>query len=135
MPVRAVRGAITVNADTERNILEATTRMLEGILKANPSLQPEDVASAIFTMTEDLSSAYPAKAARDLGWTQVALLCAREIPVPGALPRTIRLLLHWNTDLPQSGISHVYLEDAGRLRPDLAQVNTAQGVQERQVSP
>ena len=71
-----------------------------------------------FTMTEDLSSAYPAKAARDLGWTQVALLCAREIPVPGALPRTIRLLLHWNTDLPQSGISHVYLEDAGRLRPD-----------------
>jgi len=134
MPVRAVRGAITVEADSERNILEATGRLLEGILVDNPSMQIDDVASGIFTMTEDLRSVYPAKAARDLGWTQVALLCAQEIPVPGALPQTIRVLLHWNTDLPQSGVNHVYLGDAGRLRPDLAQSNSAQGAQERQVS-
>ncbi len=81
--------------------------------------RPQDLASALFTVTEDLSAAYPAAAARELGWTDVPLICAREIPVPGGLPRCIRVLLHWNTDLPQSAIRHVYLGAAAALRPDL----------------
>lgn len=134
MPTRAVRGAVTVDADTETHILGATRELLEGILEANPSMLPDDLASAIFTMTEDLFSAYPAKAARQMGWTQVALLCAQELPVPGALPRTIRVLLHWNTDLAQAEVQHVYLRDARSLRPDLASNDSAQGAQEGQVS-
>ncbi len=134
MPTRAVRGAVTVQADTEANILSATRELLEGILEANPSMQPDDLASVFFTMTEDLSSTYPAKAARQMGWTQVALLCAQEIPVPGALPRAIRALLHWNTDLAQADVKHVYLRDARSLRPDLALEGPPQGAQERQVS-
>jgi chorismate mutase len=91
-------------------------------LHANPSLAPEDLASVFFTLTDDLSAAYPAQAARQLGWVDVPLLCAREINVSHALPRIIRVLLHWNTDLPQSAIRHVYLDRAIALRPDLAQI-------------
>jgi chorismate mutase len=78
-----------------------------------------DLASAFFTVTEDLHSAYPSQAARELGWQHVPLICSREIPVPGGLPRCIRVLLHWNTDLPQHAIRHVYLGGAAELRPDL----------------
>ena len=119
MPVRGIRGATTATEDQSEAILTATRELLGAIQTANPALNPADLASAIFTVTEDLIAAYPAKAARQLGWTEVPLMCAREIPVPGSLPGCIRVLLHWNTDLPQSAIRHVYLGEAAKLRPDL----------------
>lgn len=82
-------------------------------------MKPEDVGSAIFTVTEDLASTFPAQAARQMGWSMVPMMCAREIPVPGSLRKVIRVLVHWNTDVPQSEIKHVYLRDAVKLRPDL----------------
>jgi chorismate mutase len=119
MPVRGLRGATTVTADEPDLILAATREVLESILKGNPGMQPEDVASAIFTVTEDLAATFPAQAARQMGWGLVPMICAREIPVPGSLPRVIRVLVHWNTELPQDKIVHVYLRDAVKLRPDL----------------
>jgi chorismate mutase len=121
MPIRGIRGAAVAEIDEPQAVLSATRALLEAILEANPSLQPEDLSSALFTVTGDLTSAYPARAARDLGWTQVPLMCALEIPVPGSLPRCIRVLLHWNTSLPQDQIQHVYLGAAASLRPDLTQ--------------
>ncbi len=119
MPIRGIRGATTVPADEPGLILEATRELLEAILNANDGMQPEDVGSAIFTVTEDLKSTFPAQAARQMGWGLVPMMCAREIPVPGSLPRVIRVLVHWNTDVPQNGIAHIYLKDAVKLRPDL----------------
>jgi len=119
MSVHGVRGAITCDSDTPDAILSATHELLQAILVANPLMRPEELASVIFTVTGDLASAYPAKAARDLGWHQVPLLCALEIPVPGGVSRCIRILLHWNTDLPQSEIRHIYMGAAAKLRPDL----------------
>ena len=119
MPIRGIRGATAVNADTAEEILAGTRQLLETILRANSTLQAEDVASVIFTVTDDLKAVHPAQAARDLGWKHVPLMCAREIPVPGSLPLCIRVLLHWNTELPQSAIRHVYLGAATRLRPDM----------------
>jgi chorismate mutase len=122
MPVRGIRGATVAREDEPETILAATRDLLNGILKANPTLQQGDLASAIFTVTDDLRSVYPAQAARDLGWGLVPLLCTREIPVPGGLERCIRVLLHWNTDLPQAEVRHVYLGMAASLRPDLSMV-------------
>jgi len=119
MPIRGIRGATTVTADEPELILQATRELLEEILAENEGMQPEDVASAIFTVTDDLASTFPAQGARQMGWGLVPMLCAREIPVPESLPRVIRLLVHWNTDLPQDRITHVYLRDAVKLRPDL----------------
>ena len=119
MPIRGIRGAITVSADEPDLILEATREVLEAILSANESMRPEDVGSAIFTVTEDLNSTFPAQAAREMGWGLVPMICAREIPVPASLPRVIRVLVHWNTEMPQDKIAHVYLRDAVKLRPDL----------------
>lgn len=123
MPIRGVRGAATVEADSPEEILEVSRELLQAILDANPGLRPEDLASAFFTVTDDLQAAYPAQAARQLGWDLVPLMCAREIPVPGSLPRCIRVLIHWNTDLPQKSIQHVYLGAATVLRPDLSTVD------------
>ena len=119
MPTRGIRGAITVSADEPDLILQATRELLEEILEENPGMKPEDIASAWFSVTEDLISTFPAQAAREMGWSLVPMLCAREIPVPNSLPRVIRVLVHWNTELPQSEITHVYLRDAVKLRPDL----------------
>jgi len=119
MPIRGIRGATTVVADQPDLILQATRELLEAILEANFEMKPEDVASVIFTVTDDLSSTFPAQGAREMGWGLVPMLCAREIPVPGSLPHVIRVLVHWNTELPQSGITHVYLREAVKLRPDL----------------
>ena len=119
MAIRGIRGATTVLADEPDLILEATRELLEAILEANTSMMPEDVGSALFTVTDDLVSTFPAQAARQMGWGLVPMMCAREIPVPGSLPRTIRVLVHWNTDMPQNKISHVYLREAVKLRPDL----------------
>jgi chorismate mutase len=119
MAVRGVRGAIVATQDQQEAILSATKELLTAIQTANPTLEPADLASVIFTVTEDLTTAYPAKAARQLGWRDTPLMCAREIPVPGSLQHCIRVLLHWNTDLPQSAIRHVYLGEAAKLRSDL----------------
>ena len=119
MPIRGIRGATTVTADEPELILQATRELLEEILAENEGMTPEDVASAIFTVTDDLASTFPAQGARQMGWGLVPMLCAREIPVPNSLPRVIRVLVHWNTDLPQNQITHVYLREAVKLRPDL----------------
>ena len=120
MPVRCVRGAIVAEENQPEAILSATRELLREILLANPSLQPADLASVFFTTTEDLDATYPALAAREMGWANVPFLCGREIPVPGGQRRCIRALLHWNTDLAQDEVRHVYLGEAASLRPDLA---------------
>lgn len=125
MSVRGIRGATVAAENTPEAILSATRELLTAIVEANPGLKPEDIASAIFTVTPDLDAAFPAQAARQLGWQHVPLMCAREIPVPGSLPRCIRVLLHWNTDRPQHAIRPVYLRAAAGLRPDLAKNNPA----------
>ena len=119
MPIRGIRGATTVATDEPELILQATRELLEAILAENEGMTPEDVASALFTVTDDLASTFPAQGARQMGWGLVPMLCAREIPVPNSLPRVIRVLVHWNTAVPQNEITHVYLRDAVKLRPDL----------------
>jgi chorismate mutase len=119
MTIRGIRGATTVSTDEPDLILEATRELLEAILDANASMKPEEVGSALFTVTDDLTSTFPAEAARKIGWGLVPLMCAMEIPVPGSLRRVIRVLVHWNTEMPQNKITHVYLRDAVKLRPDL----------------
>lgn len=119
MPVRGIRGAITTDDDTPEQVLAATRELLEEILRANRLEQFDDIVSAIFTTTTDLTSTFPAEAARKLGMHQVPLLCCQEIPVPGSMPRCIRVLLHVNTERKQHEMVHVYLRDARRLRPDV----------------
>jgi chorismate mutase len=120
MQIRGIRGATVVEADQPESILAATRDLLCAILDANPTLQTSDLASVIFTVSTDLSSVYPAQAARQLGWNYVPMLCMQEMPVPGGLPRCIRVLLHWNSKLPQESIHHIYLGAASSLRPDLS---------------
>jgi len=120
MPIRGIRGATTVISDDPDLILQATCELLEAILYENGDIKVEEIASALFTTTEDIASTYPALAARRMGWDQVPMMCAREIPVPDSLPLCIRVLVHWNTDKEQNEIHHVYLRDAVNLRPDLA---------------
>ena len=100
-------------------IRAATRELLEVIVRRN-ALAHEDIISAIFSVTEDLRSEFPAHAARELGWADVPLLCTMEIPVPGALERCIRVLLHAETSVPRVALRHVYLHGARVLRPDLA---------------
>ncbi len=119
MTTRGIRGATTIESDSEGNVLSATRELLDAILAANPDLNEGDISSALFTATEDIASAYPALAARQMGWSLVPLICAREIHVPGSLPLCIRVLIHWNTDKEQSAIKHVYLRNSVVLRPDL----------------
>jgi chorismate mutase len=121
MPLRGVRGAIVADDNASQAILMATQELLLAMLHANPSLATSDIASAFFTVTEDLDANYPALAARGIGWVQVPMLCAREIPVPSGMARVIRVLLHWNTDRSQAEINHVFLGEAAKLRPDLVQ--------------
>jgi chorismate mutase len=120
MYIRGIRGAITVEEDKPEEILAATSELLTAILGANPDLSPKDIASVLFTLSPDLVTAYPAKAARQLGWVNVPLMCAQEISAPGSLRRCVRVLIHWNTELTQSQIMHVYLKGAQALRPDLS---------------
>src|SRR5215470_12133054 len=117
MAVRGVRGATVVAADRPELVLAATTELLRALVREN-QIQVEDVASVIFTVTPDLHSEYPARAARTMGWTDVALLGAIEVAVPGGLERCIRVLLHVNTDKPTQAMRHVYLGKARSLRPD-----------------
>jgi chorismate mutase len=118
MTVRGVRGAITVERDDPAEMLDATERLLKEIVAEN-AIDADDIASALFTLTPDLVSQFPAAAARRIGWVRVPLLNFTEIGVPGGLPRVIRVLLHVNTEKRQDEIVHVYLEGARVLRPDL----------------
>jgi len=115
--LRALRGATTVDANDAAAILEATEELVAAVLERN-RLKPDDLVSCIFTCTEDLDAEFPAVAARRIGLSQVPLLCAREIPVPDALPRVIRVLMHC---YPPVGVDpqHVYLGEARGLRLDL----------------
>ena len=116
---RALRGAITVSADEPDLILDATRELLREMVLLN-AIEPEQLISVIFTATPDLTSAFPARAARDLGWNDVALLCMSEVAVPGALPRCVRVLMHVELSADAGRGRHVYLGAAAGLRPDLA---------------
>lgn len=118
MSCHGMRGATTVGENSERAIIAATRTLLERMVSAN-GIATEDIASVIFTTTPDLNAAYPARAARDLGWTDTALLGAQEIDVPNSLPRCVRVLILWNTDRSIDQITHIYLGAAAALRPDL----------------
>ena len=115
--MRGVRGATTVETNTREAILSATRELLCLMIDAN-NIQPEDVASAIFSTTIDLNADYPALAARALGWHDVALLCTHEMNVPHGLQQCIRILLHWNTEVAAREVKHVYIKGAVNLRPD-----------------
>jgi chorismate mutase len=118
--VRGIRGATTVARDEPTLILDATQTLLEAIVARN-GIVSKDIASALFTVTPDLISEFPAAAARRMGWTLVPLLNFTEIGVPGRLERCIRVLVHVNTEAAQDAIVHVYLGEAIVLRPDLAE--------------
>ena len=117
MKLVALRGAITVDRNDADSILEGTTELMREVMERN-RLGPDDMVSCIFTCTSDLDAEFPAVAARQLGLSGVPLLCAREIEVPGALERVIRVLVHCYPD-EQSEARHVYLRDATALRKDL----------------
>lgn len=119
MAVRGIRGATVAAANTADAIGSATRELLQALRDAN-AFDPADVASIFFTTTADLTAEYPALAARQLGWTDTALLCAHEMAVPGGLPLCIRVLIHWNTDCRPDQVCHVYLHAAAQLRPDRA---------------
>lgn len=121
MPCRGVRGATTADSNSQEDILKATRELLALMIRRN-GIEPEDVASAIFTTTSDLDAEFPALAARQLGWFDVALMCLHELDVPGALKRCIRILLHWNTDKPAGEIVHIYIKGAANLRPDRSKI-------------
>ena len=121
---RGIRGATTADANTREAILAATREMLALLIEQN-RLQPDDIASAIFSTTPDLNAEFPAVAARELGWVDTALLCTHEMAVPGSLPRCIRVLIHWNTSCRADEVRHVYIRGARSLRPERA-VLTAQ---------
>jgi chorismate mutase len=114
---RGIRGATTVTENDASAILDATRELLEQIIAENDVCE-EDVASVLFTATPDLDAAYPAVAARRLGWTRTSLICTQEMVVQGSLSRCIRVLVHWNTDRAIDEIHHVYLREARHLRPD-----------------
>lgn len=120
MSVRAIRGAIQVEANTVEAIHSGVKELLSAMLQAN-DLNASDVISVIFTATPDLTADFPAAAAREIGFGAVPLICASEINVPGALLGVIRVMLHCNTKAKPEEISHIYLKGAVALRRDLAQ--------------
>lgn len=120
MFVRGIRGATTAEEDSPAAVQAATRELLQEVLRSNSITDFEEIGAIIFTTSPDLTATFPAEAARHIGMSQVPLLCASEIAVPGSMPRCIRILLHWNTERKQGEIVHVYLRDARRLRPDMA---------------
>ncbi len=117
MPCRGVRGATTAEDNSAEEILKATRQLLALMIRRN-GIKPDDVCSAVFSTTTDLDAEFPALAARQLGWFDVALMCVHELDVPGSLRRCIRVLLHWNTDKLPGEIVHIYIKEAAHLRPD-----------------
>ncbi len=118
MPVRGVRGATTVEKNSREEIVAKTLELLETLVGRN-GISVEDIASAVFSVTDDVNAEFPAVAARKLGWIYTPLMCTREIPVPGSLQGCIRVLLHVNSDKAQDEMIHIYLYGARKLRPDL----------------
>ena len=119
MQCRGIRGATTVDNNTVEDVLKASKELLQMMVDAN-SVEPQDVACAIFTTTSDLNAAFPATAARQLGWADVPLLCSNEIDVPGSLRRCVRILVLYNTEKSVNEIVHVYIKGASDLRSDLS---------------
>jgi chorismate mutase len=122
MRIGGVRGAITVSEDSAEAIWSATRELLEAMIAAN-RIEESEVASIFFSATPDLRSAFPAKAARDMGWSQTALMGMQEMDVVGGLPRCIRILIHWNTAKKNDELQHIFMGEAAALRPDIAQKN------------
>ncbi|MDQ2683928.1 MAG: chorismate mutase [Chloroflexota bacterium] len=116
---RGIRGATTAIANTAEDILEATDELMRTVIELN-ELDPANVASVIFTTTPDLTATFPALAARDIGWTEVPLMCAHEMAVPGSLQSCVRVMIHVNTNKSAAEIRHVYLKGARVLRPEWA---------------
>jgi len=118
--VRAIRGAVQIDGNDRDLILEGTAELVSEVMARN-DLTTDDIISVLFTVTPDLTAEFPALAARKLGFHDVPLICANEIPVPGAMPRVVRLLAHVETSRPRSDIQHVYLRGTVALRQDIAQ--------------
>ncbi len=121
MSVRAVRGATQLEADTREHMLERVTEMVTDVMTSN-GLEVDDFISVIFTATSDLVAEFPAYAARQLGFGEIPLLCARELEIEGSMPRVVRMMAHVDTDLPRAEVTHVYLHGAAALRKDLTRV-------------
>jgi chorismate mutase len=121
MPCRGVRGATSADSNSREDILRATRELLALMIRQN-EIRPDEVASAVFSTTPDLDAEFPALAARQLGWLDVALMCTHELDVPGSLRRCIRILVHWNTQKAPGEIVHVYVKEASHLRPDRTQL-------------
>lgn len=119
MAIRGIRGAIQISENSVEAIRGATQELLLSMISAN-AVVTSDIVSAFFTVTTDLNADYPAAAARAMGWSQVPLLDAQEIEVPGGMPRVIRVLLHVETARTQSDVEHIYLRGAAALRPDVS---------------
>jgi len=119
--VRAVRGATQLEHDSRDHMLERVAEMVTDVMSAN-DLSVDDFISIVFTATSDLTSEFPAYAARLLGFDDVPLICARELEIEGSMPRVVRMLAHVETELPRSDITHVYLHGAAALRRDLTRV-------------
>ena len=123
MAVRAVRGATQLEVDEREHLLERTTELVTEVMEAN-GLTTEDFISIIFTSTSDLVSEFPAYAARQLGFDEVPLMCARELEIERSMPRVIRLMAHVETEMPRTEVTHVYLHGAANLRRDLTRVKS-----------
>ncbi len=123
MQFRGIRGATTVEQDSAEAIWAATRELLEAMIAAN-DIHEDDVASVIFTTTPDLSAAHPAKAARDMGWTDVALIGCMEMDVPNSVKMCVRILIHWNTPKRNAELRHIFMRNAVVLRPDLSTVQS-----------
>lgn len=119
MALRGIRGAIDVAKNERREILVRTRLLLEALIREN-AVKADSVASVIFSLTPDLDAEFPAIAARELGWSEVPLLCCQELRIPGSMKRVVRILILVNTNRPASKIRHQYLGKTPRLRPDLA---------------
>ena len=122
MAMRAVRGATQLESDEREHLLERTTEMVRDVMAEN-DLAIDDFVSIIFTSTPDLTSEFPAYAARQLGFVDVPLMCARELDIDGAMPRVVRMMAHVETDLSRADVTHVFLHGAAALRRDLKRVH------------
>ena len=123
MAVRAVRGATQLEEDTREHMLDRVAELVTDVMNVN-GLGVDDFISIIFTATSDLVSEFPAYAARQLGFSDVPLVCARELEIEGSMPRVVRLMAHVETDVPRSDITHVYLHGAANLRRDLTRTTS-----------
>jgi len=118
LSVRAVRGAVTVDNNSSEDVMNETIKLLSRMIDDNV-INKDDIISIIFSTTHDINAAFPAAAARKMGWTDIPLMCTNEMDVPGSLPKCIRILMHINSDKTNAQLRHIYMKDARKLRPDL----------------